>query len=425
LDRWQHLILWSLDTKSMQILFLLTQDMESPAGAGRYFPLARGLVKLGHKVRIAALHANFNSLRETCFNHKGVEIYYVAQMHVLKQGNHKLYYPPHRLLALMMRATWALSRAALSLPADIVHIGKPHPMNSIAGLLARHLRGKKIFLDCDDLEIATSHFSGRWQKWGVALFENGMPKRVHHVTTHTYYLRDRLLGLGIPEELITYLPNGVDTERFTCPNPDELDLLRNDLGLQGKKVVAFIGSLSLPSHPVDLLLEAYQKVHKAVPESKLLIVGGGEEFDRLNERVQELGLRESTIFTGRIPAARAPLYYQLADVIVDPVIDNEVGRTRLPLKMFESWASQVPFVTADVGDRKIVIGDPPAGLLAIPGQACSLALMILRVLENENLAQQLRESGTERINQYAWDKLAQDLEVSYLFHGEAPPRYKT
>jgi glycosyltransferase involved in cell wall biosynthesis len=397
----------------MNILFLLTQDMESPAGAGRYFPLARGLVKLSHQVTIAALHADFASLKETCFDEKGIGIHYVAQMHVLKRGNRKLYYPTHQLLGLMARATWALSRAALSLPADIVHIGKPHPMNSVAGLLARSLRGKKVFLDCDDLEVATSHFSGKWQKWGVGLFEDGMPKRVHHVTTHTYYLRDRLMRMGLPEERITYLPNGMDTERFSCPDLGAVDILRASLGLQGKKVVAFIGSLSLPSHPVDLLLEAYAVIRKAVPDSKLLIVGGGEEFDRLFERVQEMGLGDSSLFTGRIPAAEVPLYYQLANVVVDPVIDNEVGRTRLPLKMFESWASQVPFVTADVGDRKIVLGNPPAGLLAAPGEAGSLADTILQVLQNEELAQQLCRRGTDRIGQYSWDKLAQNLDEVY------------
>lgn len=405
----------------MKILFLLSQDMESPAGAGRYFPLARGLVKLGHQVSIAALHANFTSLNKTSFEQKGVKIDYVAQMHVLKQGNRKLYYPAHRLMGLMIQATWALSRAALSLPADIVHIGKPHPMNSVAGLLARYLRGKKVFLDCDDLEVATSHFSGKWQKWGVALFEDGMPKRVHHLTTHTYYLRDRLIHLGIPAEKITYLPNGVDKERFSCPETGDLDKLRDNLGLQGKKVVAFIGSLSLPSHPVDLLLEAYQTVREAIPGSKLLIVGGGEEFDRLSGRVQEMGLGEATIFTGRIPAAEAPLYYRLADVVVDPVIDNEVGRTRLPLKMFESWASQVPFVTADVGDRRMVIGNPPAGILATPGQASSLAQAILQVLTDPGLAEGIRQAGSLRAIEYDWDRLAQRLEKVYLEHGTSLP----
>jgi glycosyltransferase involved in cell wall biosynthesis len=398
----------------MKILFLLTQDMESPAGAGRYFPLARGLVKLGHQVTIAALHADFSSLRQTRFENKGVEIWYVDQMHVMKQGNRKLYYPAHQLLLRMARASLALSWAALSTPADIVHIGKPHPMNSIAGLAARALKRRTVFLDCDDLEVATSHFSGKWQRWGVAFFEDGMPHRVQHVTTHTYFLRDRLVRMGVPPERITYLPNGVDRERFAASDPLKLAALREQLGLQGQQVVAFIGSLSLPSHPVDLLLDAYQIVKERLPDSRLLIVGGGEEYERLVARVQELGLGSATVFTGRVPAVEAPLYYRLADVLVDPVIDNEVGRSRLPLKMFESWAAHVPFVTADVGDRKLVVGQPPAGLLARPGDARSLAEALLQVLTHPDQANALRQAGTKRSEEFDWDRLAQRLESSYL-----------
>ena len=398
----------------MRILFLLTQDMESPAGAGRYFPLARGLVKLGHQVTIAALHADFSSLEETRFEHKGVEIWYVDQMHVMKQGNRKLYYPPHQLIIRMAHATLSLSRAALSMPADIVHIGKPHPMNSMAGLATRYLKGKTIFLDCDDLEVATSHFSGKWQRWVVALFEDKMPHRVQHVTTHTYFLQDRLIRMGVPLEHITYLPNGVDSERFAASDPLKLEGLREQLGLQGNTVVAFIGSLSLPSHPVDLLLDSYKIVKERVPDSKLLIVGGGEEYERLVARVQEMGLGSATVFTGRVPAVEAPLYYRLADVLVDPVIDNEVGRSRLPLKMFESWAAQVPFVTADVGDRKLVVGQPPAGLLAKPGDAHSLAEALLQVLTDPDQANALRQAGSKRSEEYDWNRLAQRLETSYL-----------
>jgi glycosyltransferase involved in cell wall biosynthesis len=150
----------------------------------------------------------------------------------------------------------------------------------------------------------------------------------------------------------------------------------------------------------------------------LLIVGGGEEYERLVGRTQEMGLSDSTVFTGRIPADKVPLYYRLADVLVDPVLDNEVGRSRLPLKMFESWVSEVPFVTADVGDRRIVMGEPPAGLLALPGDVHSLADQICQVLQNEELANQLRRQGRERISQYAWDRLAQDLDEAYRAHAK-------
>jgi glycosyltransferase involved in cell wall biosynthesis len=108
-----------------------------------------------------------------------------------------------------------------------------------------------------------------------------------------------------------------------------------------------------------------------------------------------------------------PLYYRLAEVVVDPVIDNEVGRTRLPLKLFESWASQTPFVTADVGDRKLVMGEPAAGLLAAPGDADSLAGAILQVLTTPGLAEELRQAGSKRALEYDWDRLAQRLESVY------------
>ena len=47
----------------MRIHFLLTQDLESPSGLGRYFPMARELVRLGHQVTISALHSDYANLK--------------------------------------------------------------------------------------------------------------------------------------------------------------------------------------------------------------------------------------------------------------------------------------------------------------------------------------------------------------------------
>ena len=78
----------------MRILFLLTQDLESPSGLGRYLPLAQELVKSGHQVNIAALHSNYQKLAFRRKNIQGVELHYVAQMHVKKQGSTKTYFSP-------------------------------------------------------------------------------------------------------------------------------------------------------------------------------------------------------------------------------------------------------------------------------------------------------------------------------------------
>ncbi len=398
----------------MRILFLLTQDLESPAGVGRYFPLARELVRLGHQVSIAALHADFDALSQTRLKHDGVDIRYVAPMHVRKRNHYKLYYPTSQLFPLVARATWALSRAALGTPADIIHIGKPHPMNGLAGLIARYAQGRRIFLDCDDYEAVTGHFSGTWQRRVVAFFEDHLPHHVHHITTNTYFLRDRLLALGVPPECITYLPNGVDHARFMPPPLAQVEERRAALGLVGKRVVAFIGSLSKPSHPVDLLLDAFLLVQRAQSQTALLIVGGGEEFEPLQAKVRAMGLESSVRFCGRIPASEVPIYYHLADVSVDPVYDDDIARSRLPLKMFESWVCGVPFVTGDVGDRRLVLGTPPAGILTKPGDPASLAEAILQILGCPELATSLRQRGLERAELFSWDRLARKLEAVYL-----------
>jgi glycosyltransferase involved in cell wall biosynthesis len=317
------------------------------------------------------------------------------------------------LFFLAARAAWQLTRAALSLPSDIIHIGKPHPMNSLAGLAAKYLRGRQIYLDCDDLETGIGHFSSRWQKLGVEFFEQEMPFWADYVTTHTYFNRDRIVKSGVPSERVFYLSNGVDRTRFKPPSPEALQELRNQLGLDGKKVVLFLGSLSRPSHPVGLLVEAFKLVNQVEPSTRLLLVGGGDDYDFLITQVQKMGLDKIVLLPGRVSPDRVALYYHLADVSVDPVLDDDAARGRSPLKLFESWACGVPFVSADVGDRRRLLGSPPAGLLAQPGDAESLAKAIHQILSDAEMAESLRERGLERVKQYYWGQLALNLETMY------------
>lgn len=398
----------------MKVLFLLTQDLESPTGTGRFFPLARELVRLGHQVSIAALHGNFQALDNTHITRDGVEIYYVGQMHVQKAGSMKRYFSPGRLILIAAYATWALTRAALRIPADIVHVAKPHPMNSIAGLAAKYIRRRRLVLDCSDYEAGTNRFSGAWQRWIIAFFENSMPRLADLITTHATFLHDRLLSLGVPLEKIAYLPNGVDYERFGFVDEAELSTLRSSLGIQDKRVVAFIGTLTAHAHALDLLLKAFQQVLQEIPEAVLLIVGGGEKFEQLQAFAQALGISAATVFCGRVPASQVNSYYRLADVSVDPVYDNPVARSRFPIKLFESWVAGIPFVTADVGDRCRLLEQPPAGLLAKPGDAASLANVILQVLKDPALADEIRRHGYERARSFDWKVLAKEMEKVYL-----------
>ena len=273
----------------LRILFLLTQDLESPSGLGRYWPLAKELVVRGHQVRIAALHSNYSALSDRRIIKEGVWIDYVAPMHVLKIGSKKMYYSSLRLILLSLRASWALLTAATAAPVDIIQVCKPHPMNGLAGLIAQKLRGGVLCVDCDDYEARSNRFGSGWQHRVVAYFEQHIPRLAQVVTTHTHYMRDKLLAWGISEERIHYISNGVDQERLTLPDPDTISALREQLGLSDKRVLAYLGSMSLSSHPVDNLIAAFKLILSRKSNAILLLVGGGEDIDVLKTFSQRLG----------------------------------------------------------------------------------------------------------------------------------------
>lgn len=406
----------------LNIVYLISQDLGSPAGLGRYGPLARELVKLGHKVDIIGLHPGFDELKNTSFIEDGVGVQYVGPMHVMKKGDLKSYYSNSQLIKVTFKATWGLSQSAYHTKADIVHVGKPHPMNSIAGLSAKILYQSMLFIDCDDFEAASGRFNSNWQKNIVALFEKRMPHQATAVTTNTAFMRDKLTSWGVPNEKIIYLPNGVDTARITTPDPESINSLRKELGLEEKKVVAFIGSISLPSHPVNLLLEAFQKVHAIESNTRLIFVGGGEDVKTLMKLSQEMGISDEVIFCGRVPRHKIPYYYAMADVTVDPVYDDDAARGRQPLKIFESWYHGVPLVSGDVGDRKHLLGDPPAGILTEPGDPQSLAMAIQSIIVDPGLTRELRNLGLERVKLYTWDVIASKLNIQYLEFASRIPR---
>jgi len=401
-------------TENLKIAFVLTQSLESPDGIGRCGPLSRELVKLGHHVDIFALHPDFTSLKDRVFEMEGVNVHYVAPMHVRKQSHLKSYYSPLRLFSIVSQASWKLSQSTLKSNADIIHVFKPHPMNSLAGVAAKYLRAKQLYLDIDDYEAESGHFGNNWQKWFVANFEKRIPRLTKAVTTNTTFMRHKLNSWGIPQDRVYYLPNGVERSRFLPPPKDKSQYLIGKFGLRSKKVVTFIGSLSLPSHPVDLLVDAFARVHSQIPNTILMLVGGGEAYQQIEQQVERMGLGDVVRFSGKVPPEEVSHYYYLAHVSVDPVQNDEVACSRLPLKLFESWACGIPFVSGDVGDRRMLLSHPLAGLLAKPGDPDSLATEIIRVLDNQELSKSLKQYGLERIKSYYWDVLVKKLEMVYL-----------
>lgn len=388
------------------LVMLISQDLNSPSGLGRYFPLAKHLARQNYRVTILALHSNFESALIRDFWDQGVHVRYVAQMHVRKVDNSTHYFSTMDLIKTSIKATQTLKKEAMKEDPDLVLVGKPHPMNGIAGLMVARQKSIPLIVDCDDYEAESNKTNSFWQKPLLRYFENSLPNKADLITTNTFFNKERMKKLGIDENKIQYLPNGVDTDRFHYISAEELKCLRDSLVLEDNKIIAYLGSLNLKNHPVDLLIRSFAIVAQNQKNVRLLIIGGGGDMERLQGMVRELNIEESVVFTGRVQPNEINAYYQLADISVDPVNDTLADRGRCPLKIFESWQMGVPVVTADVGDRRLLAGDPPALALVKPGSPEALAAELDRLINSPSVLLALKSIAKDRAQGFDWSKIS-------------------
>ncbi|NUR76306.1 MAG: glycosyltransferase family 4 protein, partial [Thermoleophilia bacterium] len=173
-----------------------------------------------------------------------------------------------------------------------------------------------------------------------------------------------LQELGVDEERVRIVPNGVDPARF-----------RPDGAVRKGAVVGFVGSLK-PWHDVATLVRALA----LVPERpQLLVVGDGPDRERLRAEAERTGV--DATFTGAVPYESVPAYLSGFEVAVAPYADDDRFYFS-PLKLVEYLAAARPVVAAAVGDIGHCIRHGETGWLYAPGDAAGLAAAIREVLSD-------------------------------------------
>ena len=82
-----------------------------------------------------------------------------------------------------------------------------------------------------------------------------------------------------------------------------------------KKILLHLGRLGKEKN-IGFLLQAYQRIRAAEPETVLVIVGDGPDRESLEAQAQEMGLSPAVIFTGTMPREQVVNCYAGADLFV-------------------------------------------------------------------------------------------------------------
>ncbi len=195
------------------------------------------------------------------------------------------------------------------------------------------------------------------------------------------------------------IPNGVDVEHFSRdvePLPEFSD---------GKLNVLFVGRPEARKG-LKYLLRAFIGVQRAIPESRLIVVGAGK-FDRYERAVRSAHLRD-VVFRSYVPFAELPRYHKSAHVFCAP----NTGFESQGLVLLEAMAAGRAIVASNIEGFAGVLTHGVEGLLVRPEDPLALAAALIELLHDPARREAMVAHGRERVQHFRWDRVSQRV-LSY------------
>ncbi len=208
--------------------------------------------------------------------------------------------------------------------------------------------------------------------------------------------------------------SGVDLTRFSpCVTPEALairEALRKKHGLQGKKVLLFVGRLS-PKKGADILIQAVQILAQQEQNIALVLVGskwyGKNIVNDYVAYVRALAQRAPVpvLTTEFVSPEKIPHWYWAGDIFVCPSQWQEP----LARVLYEAMASGLPIVTTNRGGNPEVTAE--TGLVVEkPEDPAALAEKIAVLLNNPELCKELGAKGRALAEKmFSWSRVAQEI----------------
>ncbi|HZQ02836.1 MAG TPA: glycosyltransferase family 4 protein [Gaiellaceae bacterium] len=214
-------------------------------------------------------------------------------------------------------------------------------------------------------------------------------RRAAHVITPSSYLRELVIGWGVPAARVTVLPNPLPTRRVDDLRPR--DELRAELRLDGPTLV-FAGRLTAQKS-LDVGIEAARRA--GIP---LVVAGDGPDRPAL----ERLGHAR---FLGALPRERVLELLRAGDAML-----LSSSWENFPHTVVESLAVGTPVLATRTGGVAEVVVDGENGLLVEPGDADALAAAIRRFVDDGPLAARLRANATASVAGYSAESVYGRLE---------------
>jgi len=267
---------------------------------------------------------------------------------------------------------------------------------------------KKCKVKC----ISTPHGFGKPEGWKLKLYQKlgcFSFRFMDLVVPLSSQLYDEVLQLKIDPSRVKLIENGVNLKEIASKVGPRVTRAED-----AKKTIGYVGRLA-PGKDVHEIIYMFDELWKKNQNIELMIVGDGELKTELEQLAQSLPSTQDIRFLG----FRHDRLELLSKMDLFVMTSSSEGTPRC---LMEALAIQTPIVAYSIpGVRQLVIHEK-TGLLADLGDRQQLVAQSHRLLNDDELAQKLSESGRELVERkFSAARMASDYTDLFAAVLKTPP----
>ncbi|MBA7475769.1 D-inositol-3-phosphate glycosyltransferase [subsurface metagenome] len=236
----------------------------------------------------------------------------------------------------------------------------------------------------------------------LSLDYRGVKKAIRIIAVSQATKRDLVQHLGIPEERISVVYEGIDHQLFKLTSRRLLNY----------PYILFVGS-EHPCKNFAALLRAFSRLKSGgrFKDLKLVKVGkaGGPEAEfrkRTLQAINELNISRDVVFTDYVTEEDLPAYYSGAECFILASLYEGFG-----LPPLEAMACGCPVIVSNVASLPEVTGE--AAIKVNPYDSDDMTNALKKVLTHKHLKRELASRGLEQAQQFSWEKATQETTEVY------------
>lgn len=395
----------------MKILFLTDNFYpEVNAPASRTYEHAREWVKAGHEVTVITCVPNFpkgkvfNGYKNKLWQKEaidGIEVIRVWSYITANKG-----FVRRTLDFISFSVTSFL--AGLFVKADVIVATSPQFFTALSGRTLSFWKRVPWIMEVRDLWPESIKTVGamkdnlfiRYFEWE----EMRCYRSAKTIVVVTDSFKRTLTARGIDEAKIKVVKNGVDKEMFKPVPKDEA--LIGELGLEGKKIIGYIGTHGM-AHKLDFILDCARNM-QGRNDFHFLFIGAGAERDALLAKKEREGITNVTMLDS-VPKDQVVRYISILDLSLINLRKSELFKTVIPSKMFENAGMQIPIIMGVQGEAQEMLEEYGAGLCFEPENEVDFNAKLQQLLSDPDLYGRCRTGGAEMSRDYDRKALADKM----------------